>query len=138
MQNKGFTLIELIIVIAIIGIIASICMPKNRVSDYKLHSQAKLLTSEIRMIRYKVMTEGSFESIVINENSYSIVNDSKVINKVELDENFYITENLGSKIKFNLNGTPLKGGSITIKDKNTQKSHVITIVPYTGRVLLKE
>lgn len=138
MQNKGFTLIELIIIIAIMGIITSTFIPRNRASDYRLYSQARLLTNEIRMTRYKVMTEGGFQGIVINENSYSIVNDSKVIRKVELGEDFHITENLGSKIKFDLNGIPIKGGSITIKDKHTKKSHIITIVPYTGRVLLKE
>lgn len=138
MQNKGFTLIELIIIIAIMSILASICIPKNKIRDYQLHSQAKLLTNEIRMIRYKTMTEGGFDSIIINEENYLIVNGSEVTKNVQLEDKFHLSENFGRQIKFDLKGMPRSGGSITIKDRQTKRSHVITIVPYTGRVLLKE
>lgn len=138
MQNKGFTLIELIIIIAILGIITSMCLPKSRVNNHKIYSEARLLTSEIRTLRYKVMTQGGIHSILLSEKYYSVINNGEVVKNVKLDDNTYISENFDKELKFDPSGSPKRGGSITIKDKTNNKSHVITIVPYTGRILLKE
>lgn len=138
MQNRGMTLIELILVIAILGIITSICLPKNNIRDYKLHSQAKLLTNEIRVIRHKVMTEGGFHGIILQENYYMITNGITHSKIVELGEDIYLGDNLGKQVKFNPDGSPRNAGSIIIQDKKTMKYYDITIVPYTGRILLKK
>ncbi len=138
MQEKGFTLIELVIIIAIMGIITSVCIPKNKKSDYNLYASARLLTNEIRMSRYKMMTEGGFHGLLLNEKYYTVVDDGEVIKRIQLDDNIYLGENFDKQIRFDPSGIPKRGGSIIIRDKLTKKSYTITIVPYTGRVLLKE
>lgn len=132
------TLIELIIVIAILGILAAICIPKNRMRYYRLDSQVKILTSEIRKARHKVMTEGGHHLIVLDENSYMISNGITHSKIVELGEDIWIGDNLGRKVRFNPSGSPRRSGSITIQDMVTMKRYDITIVPYTGRILLIE
>ena len=132
------TLIELIIVIAIIGILAAISIPKNNMRHYRLDSKVKILTSDIRKVRYKVMTQGGRDNIVLRENSYIISNGSTLNNVVEFGEDISIGDNLGKQVRFNPSGTPKNSGSITIEDVITLKRYEITIVPHTGRILLIE
>ena len=139
MQSRGMTLLEVIVVIAILGILTAICIPKNTIRKYNLHSQAKLLTNEIRMIRYKTMTEGGSPIISLNRNNYKILEGSSHIKTVELGDNISLNNIVKmKKIRFSPSGSPRDAGSIRIEDKITTDYYDITIVPYTGRVLLKE
>jgi type IV pilus assembly protein PilA len=54
-QSKGFTLIELMIVVAIIGILAAIAVPQYQ--DYIARSQVSRAVSELTV--YRTATEGS-------------------------------------------------------------------------------
>lgn len=56
-QSKGFTLIEVMIVVAIIGILASIALPNY--SDYVLRGRAAEATSKLADLRVKM--EQSFQ-----------------------------------------------------------------------------
>lgn len=137
MREEGMTLIEVIIVIAILGIVTYISIPRYKTRNYKLHSQAQLLTNDIRKTRYKAMTQGGSPYIVLQENYYVVREKNTANLRVELGQDIWLGENLGSELKFSPNGSPKKGGTITIKDLKTNRCYNITVVPYTGRVLLQ-
>ncbi len=135
------TLVEIIVTIAIMGIIASISMPNTRIREYRLQSQARILLNDIRKIKHRSMTEGGTHILYLEGDSYvvkSTTNYVKHEERVELGEDMKIVDNLERKISFNSNGCPIKAGTITIEDKVTMKFHDITIIPYTGRILLKQ
>lgn len=123
------------------GIVTSMCVPKNRIKEYKLQSQARILLNDLRTIKHSSMTEGGTHAIYLEENNYIITNKSKYSNKsrkVELGEGIKLVNNAGRNLSFNYNGSPINSCTITIIDQTIMKYHEITIVPHTGRILLKE
>lgn len=137
-EDKGLTIVELVIVIAMLGILTSVCIPKNKIKDYRLHSQALTLTNDIRMIRYLMMTEGESYYISFSYTDYYVMNSLKIVKNVKLGDNIWMGNNMTNNVRFSYNGSPKKAGSIMMKDTTTNKRYDITIVPYTGRVLLTE
>lgn len=141
---KGYTLLELIITMAIIFVIISIALPKLKLSTYNLKPCGIKLVQEIRNIRHGSMTESSLYSIILNKDSYYIKNGTKIIRIEVLEKNLQLSDNFNDKtseystIKFNHNGSPKYAGTIKIKDLESNKYMEITIVPVTGRVLLKD
>jgi type IV pilus assembly protein PilA len=68
---KGFTLIELMIVVAIIGILAAIALPAYQ--DYTVKSQVGSAFSEVSSLKSQyevIMNEGKTPSITANEAGY--------------------------------------------------------------------
>ena len=137
LKNRGMTLIEVIVVISILAIITSIITPKNNIRNYRLKSYARTMTNDIRMVRYLRMTEGEYYSILLQEHYYVILNGTKYIKKVEFGKDIRIGDNLGRVIRFTYAGVPMGAGSIVIQDLKTRKYYDITIVPATGRILLR-
>lgn len=136
LEIKGFTLIELIIVIAIFGIILSISLPKNIVSNYKLQLFAKELTSDIRQTRYLKMTKGHQYAVFIGDDYYFISRGKKKI-KQNKTEHIRLMQDFKGSIVFSYNGSPKVGGTLRVLDEITNESYKITIVPFTGRILLQ-
>ncbi len=142
-KSKGYTLLELIITIAIISIIVSISIPKLKLSTYNLKPSGTKLCQEIRNIRYISMTDNTLYNIILNKDSYYIRKGTKIIKNATLDKNLILSDNFNdlaseySTVQFNHNGAPMYAGTIKIRDKNSGKYIEITIVPVTGRVLLK-
>ena len=144
MKRKGMTTIELIIGIALIVLISSICFVKFQCDNYKINAFARSLCSDIRYVRRENMLNNSTVYIrFINENNrygYTLHRCKKEDKKVLLPRNTNLSYpiNLGSSlIKFNRDGSFIQGGgTISINKDNNYK--YITIVPVSGRVLVKE
>ncbi|SCG83299.1 hypothetical protein DW1_1729 [Proteiniborus sp. DW1] len=136
---KGMTLIELILVISILALLVAIIMPKIERRDYYLMTISRTLRDDIRNIRYMKMTEGKSYLISLEGTQYTIKEGYKVIKRVKLEKDFKMTSNFPKgEIYFTYNGSPNCGGTITIFDNKKNKYCEITIVPSTGRILLKD
>jgi len=137
-QNSGMTLVELLVVLSIIAIVTSMLIPKIERRDYYLLTSSRMLRDEIRTIRYMKMTEGKNYRILLGDNRYVIFENNKPVKDVKLEKNLKIAHNIsGGNIYFSHIGAPLKSGTIRIIDDETNNYCEITIVPATGRVLLK-
>ncbi len=130
-------MIELLIVVAIIGIILSIAVPRIKIYSFSQKSQSIKLCSDIRMIRLLKMTEGGYYKINLQRDSYYVMNGTKLIEKVNMTDGNEILYGQ-QKIEFSYTGAPSNGTTITICNKKTSKDYKITIVPASGRVLLIE
>ncbi len=143
-NNSGLTLIELIIVLAILSILVSLIVPKIDSTNYRLKTEARLLCNEIRDLRLKNMTESLLYKIYIHSDNYQLHEGPSQLKRWDVESGIKISDNFGdenisyTKLSFNNNGAPNYSGTITIKDINSGKYMEITIVLATGRVLLKD
>ncbi|NPA55660.1 MAG: type II secretion system protein [Epsilonproteobacteria bacterium] len=78
MERRGFTMLELIFVIVVIGILASIALPRINATrtDAKISALSKQINSAIKEIGGYVTATG------INTNEVSIVDQSKVLRQM--------------------------------------------------------
>jgi prepilin-type N-terminal cleavage/methylation domain-containing protein len=139
LNNKGLTIVELIVVIAVLGLLFSFVIPKIDKNPYYLLSTSKVLRNDIRSIKYLTMTEGTYIRILFEKYSYKILEGPKQKSLVKMNKGYKIIQNFKENtIVFNYNGTPLTGGgTILILDESTKKYCEITVVPATGRILMK-
>lgn len=135
------TLVELLISMAIMLLIATLCFPKDNLEKHIITSTVKQLCADIRFVRRCNMLEDSSTYITYVEESgkkgYSIKQNGEQIKSVFLPKNTVIKENMNNMIRFDRYGAPYPNGG-TIKIENSKISKEITIVPVSGRVLLKE
>lgn len=137
-NNSGFTMIELLIALALFGIIMTIVIPKLNFSHHYLRTQAKILCNEIRDVRMLRMTEGEDFKIILNRDYYQVNKGIRLVKRVNLKPEYKLYYNF-SEIKFSYNtGAPTRGDTITIMDTKNKRYMEITIVPSSGRVLLKD
>ena len=139
-NQKGFTLIELIVVIATLAMLFSLVIPNIQKNSSELLTTSRKLRDEIRYIRYMKIAEGKNYRLVFQEHSYILSEGPKRIKEVIIDKDLSINQNfIGSEVFFSYNGAPSSnGGTITITNKNSKRYCKITVVPATGRILLKD
>lgn len=136
------TLVELLISMAIVLLIATLCFPKSNLEIHAINSFTKQLCSDIRYVRSCNILEDTSTYIVYIEEGgnkgYSIKQKGEYIKTVFLPQNTSIKDNINNNIiRFDNYGAPYPcGGTIAITNNETNKE--ITIVPVSGRVLLKE
>jgi prepilin-type N-terminal cleavage/methylation domain-containing protein len=150
MDKRGFTLVELLVVLAIMAVIAVIAIPKLPFDSFYLDSIAQDMVYNIRYVKNMDMAEPDKSCSIMLSNDltnydhcfYSLRMTEnimpKVVKKVNLRKGYTISYNVSPDIMFNANGTPKHAQTITILHTSTGNKREITIVPYTGRILLLE
>jgi MSHA pilin protein MshC len=141
LKSDGFTLIELVIVILIIGIISIVSYPKfaNTVQSMNLRVATDKLTDDLRYIyNYSVTNHrNTWFSIDIGNNSYSYgiyntppttdpvvltdpaTNQSAIINLDNYNSVTITSETLGGGFNYDWWGTPSNDGQITLNGTRT-------------------
>ena len=142
------TLTELIIVFAVIGIIITMAVPKTAFGTYYIDSAAKDLCADIRFVHSMNMCKpADGYNIVFGTDFYMVKNIENnlphVVKYIKLKNNYALANNAvgligGNTLMFNANGTPKAPGTYTVINNSSGQKREITIVPYTGRVLLIE
>ncbi|MFY9597527.1 MAG: prepilin-type N-terminal cleavage/methylation domain-containing protein [Dysgonamonadaceae bacterium] len=149
-HNWGFTLLELIVVLAILGIISSIVIPS--IVFITRRNTLKTVTQEIaqkikdtQQLATNYRKEVIFD-LDINRNTYTVRENRakpKTFTTGQFSKDITITSNLYRpytgdmrgvrRIKYSANGLPSQTGTIWITDQSG-KTMTITIAVGTGRV----
>lgn len=153
-KTNGFTLVELLIVIAIISILTVTVLPKWQAGGINLGAQANQLASDIRYTQSLAMTSGQrYYLIKQSSNTYQILNASGspitlAFGGTTMTLNSGITfgtlTNLpNSLIAFDGKGTPyttstspgtILASTATMPLVSGSTTKTISITPETGRV----
>lgn len=135
------TIIELLIGMSLILIITCISFPKISIEKYEMNFFMKQLCSDLRYVRKSNMLHdcNTYISFIKEDKRYGYIfsSNGKNCKKIFLPKKISL-ETYSPKIIFKGNGLPEKaGGSIRVfKDSSFER--IITIVPTSGRILLKE
>ncbi|WP_003542133.1 prepilin-type N-terminal cleavage/methylation domain-containing protein [Desulfotomaculum nigrificans] len=151
--NKGFTLVELVVVIMILGIITAMSMPNfgRPLSDYKLYTAARQLATDIRSLEQKSINLaddkynnysnyimfGSKNKYLINEVIPSTGDNVQVIQRsVNLPSGIeiFLTNFTNNMLVFNRSGGTSSGGTISLKSTVTGKQLYVIVLTGSGRV----
>jgi prepilin-type N-terminal cleavage/methylation domain-containing protein len=149
--EKGFTLVEIIIVVATIALLTWLALPKNYVTDTRIGAAARKIKEDIRYAQELAMTKGKAHQIRFFSstnpsptNSYEIVTATlgAVKNPLTGAASYVVNFNSGdfsgvqigttTTIEFNGLGRPTFSPANTISLNGGSK--VITVTAETGRV----
>lgn len=140
-NNSGFTLIEIIVTIAVISIVLAVAIPKIDIDFGYLDKMASEFVTDVRYIQTEHMksTDSDYEiKIYKNTNTYDVRQKLDVEKVVRIKDRYSIMYNNGDTISFTNTGIPINAGTFTITDKKTLKSRKVSIVPGTGRTIILE
>ncbi|BES65333.1 hypothetical protein SANA_17720 [Gottschalkiaceae bacterium SANA] len=154
MRRRGFTLVELLITLAILGIILSMATPRIPINTMKYDSFVQGFYREMISLReYTYRTESLYQMVFYN---YDFVNDLggyrtvlikemdcreqypkwETIKKVELPDHLWIQSNMGRTIRFDPNLTLGMPGTLTFFDEEKLYQRKITVDVWTNRIYL--
>lgn len=141
LHKKGYTVIEMILVITIIGILATVSLPiyKKSLAHYRHSSALRMIAADIRLIQQQSITKNQSYGLVFNNIDYSLVRGENLESR-ELPEGNHIigTDFEDNSLSFNPSGEPSKGGgTIIIGDASGNKSSVV-VTPATGKVKISD
>ena len=132
-HNEGFSLIELIIAIVIMGIMAAIAIPKLSNNNIDLYSVARQVKSDIRYTQELAMSKYRQTAInfIANNDTYTITSSGPTESK-KLPVRSKVTFNTTISFTFNSSGEPIGGGgTLTISAGGSNKQIMVSNI--TGR-----
>ena len=135
-SNKGFTLVELMVVIVIIAVVAGLTMGEINSDSYQLKSRAHTLKSHMTQAKLEAVKRDLDVTVTINgtNDGYSIDTATDNITSIRYADKFTFT---GSDTTFTPRGTA-NSGSVKIVKKGTSSPEYTISVNNIGRVRLEK
>lgn len=140
-KNNGFTLIELVVTVAVLSVVMLMTVPRIDMDFGYLDKMSREFVTDIRYVQMENMkTPNSAYEIKIQQSNktYYIRKNMNIEKTVIFKDRYNINFNNGDVIGFTYDGAPKKAGTFTITDTKTLKIKQITIVPATGRTIILE
>ena len=137
-NDSGFTIIELIMVIATIGILAFVAISKYPTTEISLGTAPDMIKSDIRSVQALAMGRRASESLTfISSTQYSFPklgggNETRDLNSIfrgQISLSAY-----PAAITFNSLGEPTAGYGSSITITTGSSSRTLTVLQYTGKV----
>lgn len=141
MKDDGFTLLEVITVFSLIGILMVVSMPRISANFRYMDKIAEEFLGDARFIQMEAMkgSSGKYRIAVNSETGrYYLKNDTVIIKTVLIKERYKIKYTGMGELYFNADGMPVHPGTFTITDTKTKEEKSVTVVPATGRTIIKE
>lgn len=137
-KNQGFTLIELIITISIIGILLLVVTPKTNIySSYYENVELNNIRSDILATKARAVAEGKMYTFNVREDGYGYtIGSSDTIKRVSLDSVRFLTSSHGG-FHFNSQGGVANPKTIKIRCKSN-KIFDLKVGVGTGKITLEK
>ena len=148
-HERGFSLVEVVVLMAVMVLLVWVALPRSFASDVKLHAAARQLQSDIRYAQELAMTRGQRHRVLFYSasnpsptNRYEIVTvtSGPVVHPLTRDSSFVVDFNstpwAGVQVdstltlEFDSLGRPDAGKTISLNGGGK----VITVDPETGKV----
>ncbi len=143
-NNHGFTMIELVLLIIIIGILAVAVVPKFDLGTFDEDAEATLFISHLRYAQHRSMVTGGGWNLSFSGSSYTLRDHNNVVQPFP-DGNTSVSVNAISSSRnplyFDYLGTPdddaisSNSNGVTSQTIISIGGQTIRIEPYTGGVL---
>ena len=140
--QAGFSMIELISVLLILGIMAALAAPSFNTGGFAVATAAQTIETDLRMVQEIAMTRNPTGSIGIDftasPNSYTITDPSNMFSETRaLPDGVTIAS--GSNITFNKYGEPvIATASVDIQIAEGSLVKIITVAQHTGQVTITD
>ncbi|MCH8156684.1 MAG: prepilin-type N-terminal cleavage/methylation domain-containing protein [Nitrospinae bacterium] len=147
-RDQGFTLIEIISVILIVGVMVAVAVPMFDTSGISVAEAASIIKSDIRFVQELALsrnpdTEGEVGiTFAVGQTSYSIIDPQGIFTTTtrDLPDGVSITTapaTTGNVISFNKFGEPeFTSATVTIEVGSSGQTKSIVIQKYTGTITI--